>query len=216
MKRKTDKNNSTMDTLKVILTQRGVPTDHPESIETELPATTVTKMGDVLIFMINKPRVAEKDVTVAANLTRENGATTGILVVLAPPSETILYAVSQQSHILQIFHVGQLIDISQHRRVPRHRILSSEEVNAFLAKYNISTDKIVETMRKNHIQLNAEDPVLQQIALKYKEYFPMPQIWSQDAMARWVGAKPGNIIEVIRKSESAGGTPYYRFCVASV
>ena len=34
--------------------------------------------------------------------------------------------------------------------------------------------------------------------------------------ARWVGAKPGDIVEILRKSMTAGGTPYYRFCVASV
>ena len=44
----------------------------------------------------------------------------------------------------------------------------------------------------------------------------MPMIDSQDMMARWIGAKPGDIVEIIRKSEAAGATPYYRVCVADV
>ena len=31
-----------------------------------------------------------------------------------------------------------------------------------------------------------------------------------------IEAKPGDIVEIIRKSESAGATPYYRVCVADV
>jgi DNA-directed RNA polymerase subunit H len=44
----------------------------------------------------------------------------------------------------------------------------------------------------------------------------MPMIDSQDMMAKWIGAKPGDIVEIMRKSETAGSTPYYRHCVADV
>jgi DNA-directed RNA polymerase subunit H (RpoH/RPB5) len=44
----------------------------------------------------------------------------------------------------------------------------------------------------------------------------MPLLDSQDMMARWIGAKPGDIVEITRKSETAGSTPYYRLCVADV
>lgn len=204
-----------METLKLMLSQRGIPVTNVETLTVEFPGT-VTKIGDVIVFKSTRQRISEKDVLALVGLTQEHGGKTGIIIVPIPPSETILYAVSQQSHILQIFHESQLIDISRHRAVPPHRILTQDEVKAFLAKYNISTDKIVSAMQKDHIQLDAETSVLQQIAMKYKEYFPMPQIWSQDAMARWVGAKPGDIVEILRKSMTAGGTPYYRFCVASV
>jgi hypothetical protein len=63
------------------------------------------------------------------SLTQEHGGTRGIVVVPIPPSETILDAVAAQSHILQVFHVGQLtFDITTHRYIPRHRILDAEEV----------------------------------------------------------------------------------------
>ena len=44
----------------------------------------------------------------------------------------------------------------------------------------------------------------------------LPSIDSQDTMVKWVGAIPGDVIEVIRHSDSAGQSLYYRYCVEDV
>jgi DNA-directed RNA polymerase subunit H (RpoH/RPB5) len=44
----------------------------------------------------------------------------------------------------------------------------------------------------------------------------LPAIDSQDTMAKWVGAVPGDILEVTRHSDVAGPQVYYRYCVADV
>lgn len=207
---------TTEEVLKTMLGQRGVNTAAPETIDTDFPATT-TKYGDTLVFMSTRTRITEDQVLRLVSLTQEHGGTRGIVVVPIPPSETILDAVAAQSHILQIFHLGQLtFDITTHRYIPRHRILDAEEVKNFLAKFGISLDAIAKAMQKDHIQINSEEPLLPQMAMKHKEYMPTPHIWSQDAPVRWIGGKPGDIIEVLRKSPDAGATPYYRFCVATV
>lgn len=41
----------------------------------------------------------------------------------------------------------------------------------------------------------------------------LPWIDSQDAMIKWAGAVPGDIVEVIRHPS---GLPYYRYCVPDV
>jgi DNA-directed RNA polymerase subunit H (RpoH/RPB5) len=54
---------------------------------------------------------------------------------------------------------------------------------------------------------------------KFKVTNPKDQIpWidSQDAMIKWIGAVPGDIVEVVRHSDSAGSQPYYRYCVPDV
>jgi len=60
-------------------------------------------------------------------------------------------------------------------------------------------DTITESMITDHIALEADKPMLPQIAMKHKEYMPMPFIGTQDPVARWIGAKPGDVVEIIRE-----------------
>jgi DNA-directed RNA polymerase subunit H (RpoH/RPB5) len=207
---------TTDEILRLMLSQRGINADTQEVVESEFPAV-VTKIADVIVFTSNRTRIHEKDVPTVVELTKQYGGTQGILVVPIPASEKVLQTVSAYSDVLQIFHVGQLTcDITKHRMVPAHRILKEEEVKGFLEKFGINLDTIAKTMTADHIEMTADKPLLPQIAMKHKEYMPMPLIGSQDPVARWIGARPGDIVEIIRKSESAGATPYYRVCVASV
>lgn len=87
---------------------------------------------------------------------------------------------------IQIFELRHVqFDITQHRKVPAHRILNSDEKAKLEEKFHITNVKT-----------------------------QLPLIDSQDAMARWLGSRPGDVVEIIRMSESAGATPYYRYCVA--
>jgi len=176
-----------MEVLKLMLRQRGVNTDLTEPIETDFPAT-VTKIDKVVVYMSTRARITDKDVNAIIALTQKSGGVLSIVVLPVAPSPTILTYIRQKSDKFQLFHLGQLqFDITTHRKVPRHRILNAEEKEAFMKKFHV------------------KNPSSQ-----------MPLLDSQDMMARWIGAKPGDIVEIIRKSETAGGTPYYRLCVADV
>jgi DNA-directed RNA polymerase subunit H (RpoH/RPB5) len=206
-----------MSKLLEMLQQRGVDTETSESLDsTPLPAD-VKKYDSVIVFTVNRQRINEKDVGAYKSFVHKNGGTVGILIVAIPPSETVLGAVSSMSDVLQIFHTAQLeYNPTKHRKVPRHRILTADEVPKYLEKYNIVVDDIVAKMQTDHIRLSADQPALPQIAMVHKDYLPVPHISSQDAIARWIGAKPGDVVEIMRNSETAGGTPYYRICVANV
>ena len=176
-----------MDVLKIMLQQRGVNIGTPETIETEFPAV-VTKFDKVVVYFSNRSRISEKDIETIVGITQKNGGDMSIAIVPIAPSTTILSAVRKYSDKFQLFHVGQLqFDITTHRKVPSHRLLNEDEKKAFVEKYHISS------LENN-----------------------MPLIDSQDPMAKWIGAKPGDVIEVIRRSETSGATPYYRYCVADV
>lgn len=199
------------DILKRMLTSRGVSTEAPDTIE-----PGVVKYDSVVVYS-KDPRASEKTVREFAKKVLEYGATTGIIVIPNPPSETILNVVASLSNVIQIFHEAQLsFDITQHRKVPAHRILTKEEVDKMFEKFYISIPDIMKRVQEDKVSLDSELPFLQQLGMKHKEYMPMPYIWTQDPIARWIGAKPGDIVEVMRKSETSGSTPYYRFCVASV
>jgi DNA-directed RNA polymerase I, II, and III subunit RPABC1 len=118
-----------------------------------------------------------------------NGA---IIVMSTSPSENILDMIrtmnTSTKPLIQLFNVRYLqFDISSHRKVPNHRIISTEE-SAELQK-----------------RMKIVDPKMQ-----------LPWIDSQDAMAKWLGARTGDIIEITRLSESSGNSLYYRYCVSNV
>jgi DNA-directed RNA polymerase subunit H (RpoH/RPB5) len=75
------------------------------------------------------------------------------------------------------------IDIATHIFVPRHTIMSVEEVDSLLK----------ELMIRSKLQL--------------------PSILESDAMARYIGAKPGDVVRIERSSPTAGETLFYRHCV---
>jgi DNA-directed RNA polymerase subunit H (RpoH/RPB5) len=202
------------DVLISMLKSRGINTDDAKNIESDFG--NVTKYDNVLVIS-GRFRVSEKDLTNIVNLVEENGASTGIIIVQVPPSETIVNAVSNLSNKIQLFHTAQLsVDITKHRKVPSHRIMSGEEIEKMFEKFHISIPSITKKIQEDKIVLDVDLPFLQQLGMKHKEYMPLPYIWVQDAQARWIGAKPGDIIEIMRKSETSGSTPYYRFCVANV
>lgn len=176
-----------MEVLKIMLKQRGVNTDTPETIESEFPATIV-KLDKVVVYTSSRSRISEKDIESIVAITQKNGGDLSVVIVPIPPSATILTAVRQYSDKFQLFHSGQLqFDITTHRKVPVHRILTEEEKKVFVEKFHIAVPRD-----------------------------QMPMIDSQDPMAKWIGAKPGDIIEIMRRSETSGSTPYYRLCVADV
>jgi DNA-directed RNA polymerase subunit H (RpoH/RPB5) len=200
-----------VDILKSMLASRGVNVSAPETIEPGLIKY------DSIVVSTKDPRVSEKNVREFAKKVLEYGATTGIIVISSPPSETILNIVASLSNVIQIFHEAQLtFDILKHRKVPAHRILSKEETDKMFEKFHISISEITKKVQEDKVSLDPELAFLQQLGMKHKEYMPLPYIWTQDPVAKWIGAKPGDIIEVMRKSKTSGSTPYYRFCVANV
>lgn len=153
--------------------------------------TRVYSMGPILVIFSTKERgINEKDVqhfTTFANASNSKGGT--IVVTMTPPSESILKIIkSKAKSRMQFFHIKQLqFDITTHRMAMPHRILKEEELKKLYEKFKIS------------------QPDQQ-----------LPWIDSQDPMAKWIGAIPGDVIEVIRHSDVAGQQLFYRYCVEDV
>jgi len=70
-----------------------------------------------------------------------------------------------------------------HRLVPKHIILSEEEKREVIKKYA------------------GGDP------------YKLPYILASDPVVKAIGAKPGDVIKIIRKSPTAGEAVYYRLVV---
>jgi DNA-directed RNA polymerase subunit H (RpoH/RPB5) len=93
-----------------------------------------------------------------------------------------------KDRMIQFFHIRQLrFDITTHRIAMPHRILKDDEKTEVAKKFNIND-----------------------IANQ------LPWIDSQDPMVKWIGGRPGDVIEVTRHSDVAGSELYYRYCVPDV
>jgi DNA-directed RNA polymerase I, II, and III subunit RPABC1 len=183
-----------LECLKGMLTSRQIKVEKPDIIGNPLEETRMFNMGGVLIIFSEKGRLTEGVLNSYITFASENGHTHGVIIVsLSQPSESILGLVRahnaiKENPLLQIFDIRRLqFDITTHRKVPPHRILSEDEV------------------KKLEVRMNILDSKAQ-----------LPWIDSQDPMAKWIGARMGDIIEIIRFSESAGATPYYRYCANNV
>jgi DNA-directed RNA polymerase subunit H (RpoH/RPB5) len=181
-----------LDTLRTMLARRGLGTD-TERVTTDnkkMEKMTLYTIGSVLIAFSQKDKVLAGDIGYVLKFAEENGHTTGIVMVaMSPPSENVLrFAKSHAKKRFAFFHIWQLqFDITTHRMAMPHRILSEEERTDVFNRFKIS------------------DPENQ-----------LPSLDSQDTMVKWVGAIPGDIVEVMRHSDTAGRSAYYRYVVEDV
>lgn len=86
--------------------------------------------------------------------------------------------------MLQYFQLNELqFNPTKHQLVPPHRKLTNEEATEVMNKYLI----------KNKLQ--------------------MPIILRTDVIAKWLGLKQGEIVEIVRFNENSGKSYYYRCCI---
>ena len=164
-------------------------------------ATAYMIDGTLLLFS-QKDKMIERDIEKLMSQISNEQKTDGIIFISrSPPSENTLKSIKLLSNPktpahgedapnkhIQFFHIRQLqFDITTHRMVMPHRILNEDEKTQVFETYKISSPET-----------------------------QLPWIDSQDAMAKWIGAVPGDVIEVTRHSDTVGKTMYYRYCAEDV
>jgi DNA-directed RNA polymerase I, II, and III subunit RPABC1 len=179
-------------TLKSMLTARGLVGEF-ETLGNPLDETKMYTFADLLVIFSTKTRVTEKELNNFLNFASDNSYTSGILIGSpSRPSESVLTVLrnhiqNRENPLVQIFEMRHLqFDISKHRLVPKHRIITDQERDDMMKEFNITSPT------------------------------SLPKIDSQDPMAKWIGARPGNVIEVLGLCESSGDNRRYRYCVAHV
>ena len=90
---------------------------------------------------------------------------------------------NQKGYYVQIISLPQLlINIIDHRDVPKHEVMDEKEKQELLEKYGIKDSNI-------------------------------PIILRDDAMARYLGLTPGEVVRILRPSPTSGTYTSYRICV---
>lgn len=108
--------------------------------------------------------------------------------ILTTPSVSSLSIIDKilqkRGGMLQYFKVEELLfNPTKHELVPPHRKLSNDEAKIMMDKYMI------------------------------KSKGQMPLIQHTDVIAKWIGLKQGDLVEITRYNENSGEYYYYRCCV---
>ncbi len=178
--------------LKSMLEKRGIPVPNVNTLANPMDDTAMQEMGGILIIFSHKNRITAQNIPGFLEFAKGNSQTKGLILIsmgsIPDKVQDVIrdHISNPENFPIQIFELRHVqFDITQHRKVPAHRILNSDEKAKLEEKFHITNVKT-----------------------------QLPLIDSQDAMARWLGSRPGDVVEIIRMSESAGATPYYRYCVA--
>ena len=180
-----------LSTLQEMLTSRGLVSEKFEIVPTNMDGTKMYSFAGILIIFSTKTRVSEKELNNFLSFAAENNFTSGIVIVSpSRPSESVMKVLighnAQRDNVyVQIFDIRSLgFNISKHRKVPRHRIVKENEKPEIIKSYNL------------------------------KSIDQIPKILSQDAMAKFIGARPGDVVEVMGLCETSADNLRYRYCVA--
>jgi len=179
-----------LEILRVMLGRRKLDTKTEAVTADDLERANLYLVGKILVVFSQKDKVLDRDFTVFLKFAEANGYKNGMIIVaMSPPSENVERVAKLHSKDrVQFFHIRELqFDITTHRLVCPHRILNEEERTAMFEQFKI---------------MKPQDQI--------------PYIDSQDAMVKWIGAIPGDVVEITRHSDVAGPRLYYRYCVEDV
>lgn len=180
-----------LSTLQEMLSSRGLTADKFELVPSSMDGTKMYSFAGILLIFSTKTRVSEKELNNFLSFASENNFASGIIIVSpSRPSESVMKVLighnnDRENVYVQIFDIRSLgFNISKHRKVPRHRIVADSEKPGIIKSYNL------------------------------KSLEQMPKILSQDAMAKFIGARPGDVVEVVGLCETSADNLRYRYCVA--
>jgi len=182
-----------LQTLRSMLKDRGIKESNFEQVGNPLDQTRMYTFSGILIIFSEKTRLTDTELNNFITFASENNHTNGTIIVTpTKPSEKVLETVRQhisqpENPLLQVFYLSHLnFEYAWHRKVPKHRLLTEEEKTKLLKDFNM-------------LKLNQ-----------------LLKIDSQDAMAKWVGARPGDVVEISGLDLASGEGKRWRYCLANV
>jgi DNA-directed RNA polymerase I, II, and III subunit RPABC1 len=116
---------------------------------------------------------------------KEANVDKAIIVVAESITPFARQALQEMSAKFQISHFRDselLVDITEHRLVPNHEVLTEEKKKQLLKRYKLTDSQL-------------------------------PRIQLTDPVARYYGLVRGQIVRIVRPSETAGRYVTYRICV---
>ena len=180
-----------LSTLKVMLTERGLKGEI-ETLGSDLADAKLYSFGTVLIVFSTKTRVSANDLSAFIKYSQEKSHSSSLIIVAySKPSDAVLLAlrdhISQKDvPLVQLFEIRHLQLLYGHHKK--------------VPKHRILKDAEINEIFKT--------PATKETLYR--------KIDSQDPMAKWVGARPGDILEVTGMCETSAENKRHLFCMADV
>jgi DNA-directed RNA polymerase subunit H (RpoH/RPB5) len=181
-----------LETLKEMLISRGHKADEFDTIGSPLDDTSMYTFDGVFVVFSHKARLTQTEIGNFLAYAEENNHTsTMIIVTLSRPSEAVIlylrdYIAVPENILVQIFELSHLqFNVSKHRKVPQHTLLDDEAIANLKKVYS------------------------------WWDITKFRRIDCQDPMAKWVGARPGNVIQVEGLCPVSGSNKHWDLCVAN-
>lgn len=183
-----------IENIQKMLKRRNLNTTTERITTDELTDVNLYTIGDTLVIFSIKPKgIIDRDVTRFLQFAERLGTKSGIIIVsLTEPSKNVLKVVkSHAKNNVQYYWIQELqFDWSTHWMYIPHLIWNEETRNKY-PLYAAFYDK-----------LNIQQPEEE-----------LPYIDSNEYPIKNIGAKPGDIILVLRPSDTSGVVPFWRYCV---
>jgi DNA-directed RNA polymerase I, II, and III subunit RPABC1 len=142
--------------------------------------------GEIYVEFNGDPNLGIKPVKAFVHTISEQNIHTGILITSVSPTSAslkIAAALDPKKHSVEIFQEAELV-------------------------VNITLHELV----PKHVLLSYEEKakLLERYRLKESQ---LPRIQRSDPVAKYLGLRRGQVVKIIRKSETAGRYASYRWCI---
>jgi DNA-directed RNA polymerase I, II, and III subunit RPABC1 len=183
------KRSYVVDAAQLAMTPRGFVDqfgDQPKRNDLTILAEHETDAEDQLfVFLPDDDKVGVKTIKQYCEMMKEASVSHAILVVkqgVTPFAKTALQEMAS-TYLIEHFRDAELlVDVTEHRLVPAHALLSPEDRQALLDRYKLRAEQL-------------------------------PRIQRTDPVARYYGLKVGDVVKIVRPSETAGRYITYRLTV---
>jgi len=183
------KRSYVVDAAQLAMTPRGFVDqfgDQPKRNDLTILAEHETDAEDQLfVFLPDDDKVGVKTIKQYCEMMKEASVSHAILVVkqgVTPFAKTALQEMAS-TYLIEHFRDAELlVDVTEHRLVPAHALLSPEDRQALLDRYKLRAEQL-------------------------------PRIQRTDPVARYYGLKVGDVVKIVRPSETAGRYVTYRGCI---
>lgn len=139
----------------------------------------------LFVFFPEDEKVGVKPIKTYCERMKGESVLRAIIVVkinLTSFAKQAIREMVQRGYKVEYFRDAELlVDITEHKLVPEHILLSPQQKQELLARYRLKDTQL-------------------------------PKIQVQDPVARYLGLKVGEVVKIIRPSETAGRYITYRIC----
>jgi DNA-directed RNA polymerases I, II, and III subunit RPABC1 len=140
----------------------------------------------LFVFFPEDDKVGVKPIKTYCQRMKEENVLRAIIVVkinLTPFAKSAVKEMSIRGFRIEYFRDAELlVDITEHKLVPEHIVLTNTQKQELLDRYRLKPSQL-------------------------------PRMQLTDPVARYFGLRPGQVVKIVRPSETAGRYITYRICV---